>query len=286
MERPRWGPPVLFPPQQGHFALPPNQRFAPPHQYQGGILHRFTPAQNASNHRPSLLPMPLPFLNSAPSQRAPHPQRVPPPNIFNQFLRHPSFHPPTSMQQRPVAVLRPRCLPAWFQQKPKVLQPSKSQSSSSSSSSQPKPAQSSDPSKCVSVPPVVISKPTLNPGTGTSENFSPAAPGFQGPAQARSLQDRLQLLTEPSPLQPPPASSPFDIPLPSSPAPKKTIPLEEPSVEGGDQQRRIPLPISQAGTETNQVLLPSISWLSISISYFFPTSLRERIPNISIHCVC
>ena len=42
-----------------------------------------------------------------------------------------------------------------------------------------------------------------------------------------SLQDRLQLLVEPSPLQPPPVNSAFDIPLPLEPAPRKTIPLEE-----------------------------------------------------------
>ena len=298
MERPRWGPPASFPPPppQQQFALQSNQRFALLDkliaQQKRGIpqpLQRFVQQPVPSPHSSS--PMgashhPRPLLNGAPSHR---PHR---PNHLNQLLRHPSFNPPSPTHQRPV--LRPRCLPAWFQQKPLgVSQPP----SPKESCSQTKPAQklqqapSENPNQSA-----LPSTAAAVQNSGATETPLPA-PGSQGPVPPRSLQDRLQLLTEPSPLQPPAGSCPFNIPLPSCPAPKKSIPLDEPSKsstssgEGSDHVKQVPLPkLLQAEKEVTKVLITTISG---SLVICLPDSPkcnimlpRQRIQNSSIHCAC
>ena len=282
MERPRWGPPASFPPPppQQQFALQSNQRFALLDkliaQQKRGIPQppqRFVQQPVPSPHNSS--PMGAshhlrPPFNGAPSHR---PHR---PNHLNQLLRHPSFNPPSPTHQRPV--LRPRCLPAWFQQKPLgVSQPPNPKESCS----QTKPAQklqqasSASPNQSALPATAAVQKSgateTPPPVPGAAEN-SPPAPGSQGPVPTRSLQDRLQSLTEPFPLQPPAASCPFNIPLPSCPAPKKSIPLDEPSKsstssgEGSDHVKQVPLPkLLQAEKEVTKVLLTTISYSLICL---------------------
>ena len=185
------------------------------------------------------------------------PPRPPGANHLGQFLRHPSLsnnhltqssqglhlhHRPavsslsssstSPAQLRPV--LRPRCLPAWFQQKPPLSQPVVSQLQPVL---QPQPVAQHQPLsqlKPVSQPPQLQEpKSALRPLTKSTVT-SPGEPETPTPGSTSSssvatmsLQDRLQLLVEPSPLQPPPVNSAFDIPLPLQPAPRKTIPLDE-----------------------------------------------------------
>lgn len=307
MERPRWAPPALFPSpqqqnhhQQQQFALQSNQRFALLDnliaQQKRGIpqlQQRFAqpPApiiashnlssMGASHHQPPFPQVPAhlrPPLNGAPSHRPPRP------NHLNQFLRHPSFNPPSPTQQRPV--LRPRCLPAWFQQKPLAAsQLSKPEESCSPMTSQTKRAPNLQQAPSVkpnqTAIPALIPKPDQSSMVTESSPAAPVAaesslsapsPGSLGPSvPQRSLQDRLQLLTEPFPLQPPPASCPFDIPLPSSPAPKKSIPLDdlpqsstskEPQTspgEGCNHVKETLLPKLEAETVVTKVLFPTLS---------------------------
>ena len=304
MERPRWGPPASFPPPtpQQQFALQSNQRFAlldkliaqqkrgiPQQPQQPAPSPPNSSGMGASHHL-------RPPFNGAPSHR---PHR---PNHLNQLLRHPSFNPPSPTHQRPV--LRPRCLPAWFQQKPlSVSQPPNPKESCSQTKPAQKLQQASSASPNQSALPATAaavqnSEATDNPppAPGAAEN-SPPAPGSQGPVPTMSLQDRLQLLTQPSPLQPPAGSCPFNIPLPSCPAPKKSIPLDEPpksstsSGEGLDHAKQIPFPkLMLAEKEVIKVLGTTISDSLIiclpdkpKCNIMLP---RQRIQNSSIHCVC
>ena len=185
------------------------------------------------------------------------PPRPPGANHLGQFLRHPSLsnnrltqssqglhlvHLPavsslsssstSPAQLRPV--LRPRCLPAWFQPKPPLSQPDVSQLQPVL---QPQPVAQHQPLsqlKPVSQPPQLqaphsalrpLTKSTVT-SPGEPETPTPGSTSSSS-AASKSLQDRLQLLVKPSPLQPPPVNSAFDIPLPLEPAPRKTIPLEE-----------------------------------------------------------
>ena len=185
------------------------------------------------------------------------PPRPPGANHLGQFLRHPSLsnnhltqssqglhlhHRPavyslsssstSPAQQRPV--LRPRCLPAWFQPKPPLSQPDVSQLQPVL---QPQPVAQHQPLsqlKPVSQPPQLQEPKSARRSLTKSTVTSPGEPETPTPgstssssAATKSLQDRLQLLVKPSPLQPPPVNSAFDIPLPLEPAPRKTIPLEE-----------------------------------------------------------